>query len=78
MPYTPYTPYTLYKTLTGIKKDTRVYKTHYNFQFSISKAVGINFSFLASDQIALFLCHFWWQKWRKSHAPHLWQECGFY
>ena len=23
-----------------------------------------------------FLCHFWWQKWRKSHAPHLWRERG--
>ena len=21
-----------------------------------------------------FLCHFWWQKWRKSHAPHLWRR----
>ncbi len=30
--------------------------------------------FSAGDRVARFLYHFWWQKWRKSHAPHLWRE----
>ena len=26
------------------------------------------------NELRKVLCHFWWQKWRKSHAPHLWRR----
>ena len=30
--------------------------------------------FLCATKLRKVLCHFWWQKWRKSHAPHLWRR----
>ena len=33
-------------------------------------------SALGRDRVAESYCHFWWQKWRKSHARHLWRERG--
>ena len=30
--------------------------------------------FLCATKLRKVLCHFWWQKWRKSHAPHLWRS----
>ena len=30
--------------------------------------------YLCATKLRKVLCHFWWQKWRKSHAPHLWRR----
>ena len=40
------------------------------------EAVGIYHALLRATELPAFLCHFWWQKWRKSHARHLWREGG--
>ena len=40
------------------------------------QAVGNHRALLRAIELPAFLCHFWWQKWRKSHARHLWREGG--
>ena len=65
----------------GIKKDTREQgggrsdrrdKNSCFSYFSCSSYLSC-FSSRATKS-PFFLCHFWWQKWRKSHAPHLWRR----